>query len=181
MLQYGLFVNGMFSPPPYGKMSECLFLLPPRNISVGVSGRSVYSVPSYSRWLRDNPGKATAKWRWRDRQKKGGRGEGGGFAWTTRANSGLLIQVPSTLPRSLRGAIDGQVDITITYTHTQHLFPPSLRRKEENDGLLDAFPGSLTSVTWTATKPAPASLENVAAALQPSNSKRHHGRSSKGK
>lgn len=44
---------------------------------MSVSGRTVYSVSSYSRWLRDNPGKATAKWRWTDGQRKG-EGEWGG-------------------------------------------------------------------------------------------------------
>lgn len=43
---------------------------------VGVSGRTVYSVSSYSRWQRDNPGKATAKWRWRDGRRKGEDGGG---------------------------------------------------------------------------------------------------------
>lgn len=62
------------------------------------SGRTVYSVSFYNRWLRDNPGKATAKWRRRDGQRKGEEGDGVAFAWMPRANSGLLIPVPYALP-----------------------------------------------------------------------------------
>lgn len=60
----------------------------------------MYSVSSSSRWLRDNPRKATAKWRGRDGQKRWRAvTDGVAFAWMTRANSGLLIPgPPSPLP-----------------------------------------------------------------------------------
>lgn len=56
---------------------------------------------------------------------EGGRVDGVAFAWMTRANSGLLIPVLSTLPlfllTNLTVAIDAQVDITITYTHSKFI------------------------------------------------------------
>lgn len=53
-------------------MTELYYALLRIVICMGVRKEGQFSVSSCSRWLRDNPGKATVKWRWRDGQTKGG-------------------------------------------------------------------------------------------------------------
>ena len=126
---------------PLSHKAECLnFFLPMITVCDSVSGRSVYSVSSYSRWLRDNPGKATVKWRWRDGQGMGGRVNRVALAWMTRANSGLLIPVPSTLPLFLLANSTATVRSNwrpgrhYYPIHTQHLTNLSSLRREEGKG-----------------------------------------------
>lgn len=99
-----------------------------------------------------------------------GRVNGVALAWMTRANSGLLILVPSTLPLFLLA--NSTAAVRSNWRPGRHnyqihtaLNPLKFTEKEEEkrQRLLVPF--------WIANTPVWASLENVAAALQPSHRK----------